>query len=145
MLHRNVKLLISCSIVSRYEIDPKTDLLMRAGLTITESTQGTVTILALKGYLDGHTYIELERRLEKALTDSTLNMVVDLAHLSYIASAGVGVFINGQHQLRKAGGNLQLVKPNDSVREIFAILGIESLFVIHDTLEAGLKAALTKS
>jgi anti-sigma B factor antagonist len=114
---------------------------MRSGLTITDTTQGTVTVLSLKGYLDGHTYVELERRLDKALTDGTHRLVVDLAELTYIASAGVGVFINGQHQLRKAGGSLQLVKPNDSVREIFNILGIESLFVIHDTLAGGVTAA----
>lgn len=114
---------------------------MRTGLTITDTTRNGVTILALKGYLDGHTYIEFERRLDKALADGTHRLVIDLSELSYIASAGVGAFINGQHQLRKAGGSLQLVKPNDSVREIFNILGIESLFVVHETVDAGVDAA----
>lgn len=114
---------------------------MRSGLQIIETSEGPVTVLALKGYLDGHTYVELEKRLDKALVDGTHRVVVLLSDLSYIASAGVGVFINGQHQLRKAGGNLQLVQPNDSVREIFNILGIESLFVIHETLAEGVAAA----
>lgn len=114
---------------------------MRSGLTLTETSHGTVTVLALKGYLDGHTFVELERRLDDALTAGSKRLVTDLSEVSYIASAGVGVLINGQHQLRKAGGSLQLVNPNDSVREIFNILGIESLFVIHESLASAVAAA----
>ncbi len=114
---------------------------MRTGLTITETTRKGATVLSLKGYLDGHTYIEFERRLDKALADGTYRLVIDLAELSYIASAGVGAFISGQHQLRKAGGSLQLAKPNDSVREIFNLLGLESLFIVHDTVDAAIAAA----
>ena len=49
--------------------------------------------------------------------------------------------LNAQHQLKKSGGNLQLVNPAQSVREIFSILGLESLFVIHENLDAGVAAA----
>ncbi len=114
---------------------------MRSGLTLTETIHGPVTVLALKGYLDGHTFVDLEQRLDHALTTGSKRLVVDLSEVSYIASAGVGVLINGQHQLRKAGGSLQLVNPNDSVREVFNILGIESLFVVHDTLPSAIAAA----
>lgn len=114
---------------------------MKAGLTITEETQGTVLIVHLAGYLDGHTCADLDRRVTALLKAGTKRLVIELSGLGYIASAGVGIFINTQHQLEKAGGNLQLVSPSPSVREIFAILGLESLFVIHDTLGQGVSAA----
>jgi len=114
---------------------------MKAGLTVSEETQGPVLIVHLAGYLDGHTCAELDRRITALIKAGAKRLVIELAGLSYIASAGVGIFINTQHIVEKAGGNLQLVSPSPSVREIFAILGLESLFVIHDTLSQGVTAA----
>jgi anti-sigma B factor antagonist len=115
---------------------------MKSGLTISESLSGTVQILKLSGYLDGHTFVELERSLDRSIKGGITRLVLDLADLTYIASAGVGVFINAQHQVRKLGGSLQLVNPAPSVREVFGILGLEAIFTIHATVDQGVKAAL---
>jgi anti-sigma B factor antagonist len=114
---------------------------MKSGLTISEREAPPVQVLTLTGYLDGHTFVELERRLEGLVAAGRTRLVIELSGLDYIASAGVGSFINCQHQVKRAGGNLQLVNPSASVREVFAILGLESLFVIHQTVEAGIAAA----
>ena len=98
-------------------------------------------VLTLDGYLDGHTFVDLERRLEGLVKAGRTRLVIELSGLNYIASAGVGSFINCQHQMKSAGGTLQLVNPSSSVREVFAILGLESLFIIHQTLDAGIAAA----
>jgi anti-sigma B factor antagonist len=118
---------------------------MKAGLTIREETVAGVRVVHLSGYLDGHTCAELDRHLAPLLKSGAHRVVMELSGLGYIASAGVGVFINAQHHLEKSGGNLQLVNPGTSVKEIFAILGLESLFVIHPTLAAGLAAAGAKA
>lgn len=114
---------------------------MKSGLTISERDALPVLVLTLTGYLDGHTFLELERRLDGLAKAGKTRLVFELAGLIYIASAGVGAFINCQHQVTRAGGSLQLVSPSPSVREIFSILGLETLFVIHDTTEAGIAAA----
>ena len=114
---------------------------MKSGLTITESRVDEVLVLKLSGYLDGHTFVELEKSLDAAIKGGSHRVVIDLAELTYIASAGVGVFINSQHQVRKHGGSLQLVNPAPSVREVFGILGLEVIFTIHQTVEQGLRAA----
>jgi len=119
-----------------YEDEP-----MKSGLTISERNALPVHVLTLTGYLDGHTFVELERRLDGLVKAGKTRLVLELAGLSYIASAGVGAFINCQHQVQRAGGNLQLVNPSPSVREIFAILGLETLFVIHETTDDGIAAA----
>lgn len=113
----------------------------KPGLAISESFNGDVLILRLAGYLDGQTFVELERRLQELFKAGKNRLVLELSGLSYIASAGVGVFINSQHQARGAGGSLQLVNPSASVREIFSILGLEAIFVIHPTVDAGVAAA----
>src|SRR5258708_31786366 len=117
---------------------------MNSGLIITEERAGSqkqVLVLRLSGYLDGHTFVDLERKLDAIFKPGSARVVIELSGLTYIASAGLGVFINGQHQAANSGGSLQLVNPTPSVREIFSILGLESLFVIHDTLDQGVEAA----
>ncbi|MEK7412252.1 MAG: STAS domain-containing protein [Planctomycetota bacterium] len=114
---------------------------MKQGLKITETAAGPVQILHLQGYLDGHTFVELERKVEALLKVGKTRLVIELSALSYIASAGVGVFINSQHQAKTKGGTVQLVNPSASVREIFSILGLASIFTIHDTIDQGVKAA----
>ena len=78
---------------------------------------------------------------EATRRDKGSRIVVELSGLSYIASAGVGVFINGLHKARAGGGSLQLATPSQSVREIFGILGLESVFTIHDSIEEAVAAA----
>jgi anti-sigma B factor antagonist len=114
---------------------------MKSGLQIGESAAGAVRVLRLQGYLDGHTFVDLERRLDALLKERGGRVVVELSGLTYIASAGVGVFINGLHKARAGGGSLQLATPSQSVREIFGILGLESVFTIHDTIESAVQAA----
>lgn len=114
---------------------------MKQGLKITEADAGPVHVLHLQGYLDGHTFVDLERKVDTLLKTNQIRLVFELSALSYIASAGVGVFINSQHKAKLRSGSVQLVNPSASVREIFSILGLGSLFTIHDTLEQGVKAA----
>lgn len=115
--------------------------MMKTGLTIRESAHGAVRVLHLSGYLDGHTFVDFERRVRALLAEGQARLVIDLSALTYIASAGVGVIINGQHQAKQRGGSVQLVNPSPAVREIFGILGLGAIFTIHDSLEAGIAAA----
>lgn len=114
---------------------------MKPGLTIIENRTGSVLILKVGGYLDGHTAVELEQRMNSLMQAGSHRLVIDLSTLTYIASAGVGVLISLQHQAKTAGGGLQLVNPSPSVREIFSILGLQTILAIHDSLDAGVKAA----
>lgn len=114
---------------------------MKSGLTISESLTDDVLVLKLSGYLDGHTFVDLEKSLDAAIKRGSHRIVIDLAELTYIASAGVGVFINSQHQVRKHDGSLQLVNPAPTVREVFGILGLEAIFTIHQTVDQGVRAA----
>lgn len=114
---------------------------MKNGLTISDSTVDGIHILKLGGFLDGHTFIELERKLEGMLKSGRMRLVMDLSGLTYIASAGVGVFIKWQAQARDHRGSLQLANAGPNVREIFDILGLDALFTLHATLPEAVQAA----
>lgn len=114
---------------------------MKNGLTINEAWSDGVHVLTLSGFLDGHTFVEIERKLDALIKAGKNRIAVDLSGLNYIASAGVGAFINGQHLAKKAGGGLEIGNASTSVREIFDILGLEAIFTIHETMPEAIKAA----
>ena len=114
---------------------------MKPGLTFADNRVGSVHVLKVGGFLDGHTAVELERKLGDVMKAGINRLVIDLSTLTYIASAGVGVLINIQHQAKKAGGGMNLVNPSPSVREIFSILGLETILEIYASVDEGVSAA----
>lgn len=114
--------------------------MQKSGLSLSTSTIQNVVLVRIAGYLDGHTFVELEKHLDQLIKHGQKRLVLDLSELGYIASAGVGLFINTQHRL-KDEGSVQLVNPSPGVREIFNILGLDTIFTIHPTISAGVAAA----
>ncbi len=114
--------------------------MQKSGLTLSTTTMNNVVLVRLVGYLDGHTFIDLEKHLDHLIKHGQKRLVLDLSELGYIASAGVGLFINTQHRL-KEDGSVQLVNPAPGVREIFNILGLDTIFTIHQTIADGVTAA----
>ena len=112
----------------------------KSGLTLSTSTIQNIVLVRMAGYLDGHTFMELEKHIDSLIKHGQKRLVLDLSELGYIASAGVGLFINTQHRL-KDDGSVQLVNPSPGVREIFNILGLETIFTIHPSVAAGVAAA----
>jgi anti-sigma B factor antagonist len=113
----------------------------KTGLTLSDSDSDGVSIVRVGGYLDGHTIMSLERHIDLMCRSGRKRLVLELSGLAYIASAGVGLFINLSHRLSGQGGRLELVSPSDSVKEIFTILGLDTILTIHPTLEDGVAAA----
>jgi len=114
---------------------------MAATLNIDQRNEGPVTVLTLTGSLDGHTFVQMEKTMKDLVEADHKVFVIELSDLAYIASAGIGVFINIQQSVSNDGGGLILVNPSPVVREVFDILGLQALFQIHDGTDAALAAA----
>lgn len=97
---------------------------------ITESESSTVKILYLEGFLDAHTSSVLENTLNKLLDRKQFNIVVNFRKLSYISSAGLGVFMAYIEQARINGGDIKLCEMNEKIFNIFDMLGFPLLFEI---------------
>lgn len=110
-------------------------------LTIAQRNVDRVVILRLSGTLDGHTAIQLERQMQGLLDAGDRVFLFELDTLDFIASAGVGVLINIQQRVAEDGGGVLLAAPTPMVKEVFAILGLQTLFPIHADTAAALAAA----
>jgi anti-sigma B factor antagonist len=88
------------------------------------------SVLELKGYLDAHTAPDLENTFQKLLTDKKFNIVVNCKDLTYISSAGLGVFMAYIEDVRKNKGDIKLTNMSAKVYNVFDLLGFPVLYEI---------------
>src|SRR6185503_5039379 len=89
------------------------------------------TLLYPKGFLNAHTVRQFEGALQKALENKRFKIVVNCEGLLYIASAGLGAMMGAIEEIRGNGGDLRLANLNETVRNIFEILGFHHLYHVY--------------
>ena len=100
-------------------------------LTVESRDVGGVVLLYPKGFINAHTVRLFEGALQKAISLKQFKIVVNCSGLSYIASAGLGALMGAIEEIRGSGGDLRLSSLNDTVRNIFEILGFNHLYQIY--------------
>jgi anti-sigma B factor antagonist len=103
------------------------------------SQEGDVSVLALDGYLDAHTAPQFEKVMQEEYDAGRVRILVDCAGLTYISSAGLGVFMSFVEDVREAGGDIKLCGMTPAVYQVFEILGFPELFQILPDRAAGLQ------
>jgi anti-sigma B factor antagonist len=104
---------------------------------IAQRERETVQVLELRGYLDAHTAPKLEEALQGLLKDERYNIIVNCKDLSYISSAGLGVFMAFIEDVRKHKGDIKLTNMTPKVYNVFDLLGFPLLYdILKDELEA---------
>ncbi|NIM19004.1 MAG: anti-sigma factor antagonist [Candidatus Latescibacteria bacterium] len=94
---------------------------------ISGKDHGEVSILQVSGYLDTTTAGELENALYNLLKRDQYKIVVDLSGVTYISSAGWGIFIGEIKEIRSNGGDLKLAGMIGDVHEVFQLLEFHSI------------------
>jgi anti-anti-sigma factor len=72
--------------------------------------------------------------VSSSLGEGASSMVVDMADVERIDSAGVGGLIRLLHHLHGRGGQLAVYGCNDRVGQVLRICELESILNVHDTL-----------
>lgn len=98
--------------------------------SVARSTEGDLTVLALEGFLDAHTAPEFEAAIQKEIDENRIQLVVDCSKLTYISSAGLGVFMGFIEELRERGGDIKICGLTPKVEQVFEILGFHALYDI---------------
>jgi len=98
-----------------------------------------IVFVAVQGFLDAHTFEEMEKTITDLFDAGTYRLVVDLSKLDYISSAGAGVFIGAIGTAQENEGNIVLMKPSPNVKEVFDLLGLSQIFPFAGDVEAAQK------
>jgi len=89
-----------------------------------------INFIYLRGYLDAHTAPQLEDAIKKSKDDGMNKIIVNFSDLSYISSAGLGVFMAFIEEIRESGGDIKLCSMEPKVFTVFDLLGFPLLFEI---------------
>ncbi len=89
-----------------------------------------INVLDLKGYLDAHTAPELEKTFQSLIDTNRFRIIVNCRDLTYISSAGLGVFMAYIEDVRRNQGDIKLSNMSPKVFNVFDLLGFPLLYEI---------------
>jgi anti-sigma B factor antagonist len=108
-------------------------------LIISEERNNTLVLLTLRGTIETTNASGLEETLERIINDRCYRIVVDLSAITYISSAGWGIFISEIKRIRRNGGDIKLAAMTPEVREVFELLEFNSILKPFPDREAAVR------
>lgn len=105
----------------------------------TEEHSADVGILNIEGDIDIYNTSDLKRTVNELIDGANKKHIIfNLGGVPYIDSSGIGALIATLTKLKKSGGTLKIVNPQDSVRKVFELTKMTSFFDIFDKMEDAL-------
>ncbi|TAG05822.1 MAG: anti-sigma factor antagonist [Cytophagia bacterium] len=108
-------------------------------MQIKEYTEKSIYTIEIIGDLDASSAIQLDQILEKVVENGTKKVLIDCKNLMYIASAGLGVFVSHIETFKEQNVFCVLYDMSDKVKNIFQILGLDTLLKIVKDRETALQ------
>lgn len=99
------------------------------GMDIKERVVGGVSILDLAGKVVlGEGDLQVKERIKDLLSDGQRRILLNLAEVTYIDSAGLGSLISGYTTVKREGGSLKLVNLTKRIQDLLAITKLITVF-----------------
>lgn len=97
-------------------------------------------VVEASGRIDSSTAGEFEEALTQAMENGHKNLVLDLAEVDFLSSAGLRAMVNARKSLQAMGGNLCLAQPSERVVDTLEIAGLHVLFNSYPDRESAIGA-----
>jgi len=110
-------------------------------LYINERREGDVAVLDLKGRIriNGGT-LALHRSIRCLVEEGKTKILLDLAGVTYIDSAGLGELISSRLTMTNKGGQLKLVHLTQQLQDLMTISKLLAVFDVFDNEEDALSS-----
>jgi anti-sigma B factor antagonist len=111
------------------------------GLQISEKDSAGVTVLTLSGRVTlGEESSQLRAKLKDLLAAGKTRVVLDLADVSYIDSAGLGTLVAGYTSARSQGAGMKLANLTKKFDEQLHITKLVTVFDVYNSVEEAIKS-----
>jgi anti-sigma B factor antagonist len=94
------------------------------------------SVVALSGHLDFSSRKALRAVIDENLAQGCCDFVLDLHHVDFVDSSGLGALIACYSTVRKQGGGMTLVRLPQQVHDLMEMTKLTAFFDISDTEEA---------
>ena len=107
--------------------------------------QSNVWMVGANGRLDQSLNTKLEETLNELLDNGHYHLVVDLTQTTYINSGGLRCLVSAWRRAKANEGSLALCGLNSRLQEIFAMVGFDKVFEIHEDCATARALARSKT
>lgn len=105
-------------------------------MDITERKVGNFFIVDVTGKIDRlNDSVGLKSVITRLIEKGNSHIAVNLKRVTYIDSGALNVIIYGYNTLTKNGGDLVLIGPNNYVKDVLEIVGLNKIVKIYSTEE----------
>ncbi|MEB2288588.1 MAG: STAS domain-containing protein [Anaerolineae bacterium] len=107
-------------------------------MRITKHDRNGIAVFVLEGRVDSVGAGEMDAALQTAVGEGRHRIVLDMAGVTYINSAGLRTLADILTRNRASDGDLRLVALTPKVERVFKIIGFDRFFDHYESLEAAL-------
>ena len=107
-------------------------------MEITTRNVNDVKVVQIEGELDTSSSPEAHQQLDQLREKGAKKILLDMAKLDFISSAGLRVLLATAQELKQDGGDLRVCSLNESVKEVFDLSGFSTLLMVLDNEEKAL-------
>ena len=107
-------------------------------MEITTQDVNDVKVVRIEGELDTGSSPEAQKQLDQMRAQGAKKILLDMAKLDFISSAGLRVLLATAQELKQNGGDLRVCSLNESVKEVFDLSGFSTLLMVLDNEDKAL-------
>jgi anti-sigma B factor antagonist len=96
-------------------------------------------IVRADGEIDAHTVHAFHETVAEAASLAS-HVIIDLSHVTFVDSSGLGGLIAARTSARHSGGSLALVSPPPMVRRLLGSTQLHDVFAIYESLDEAVHA-----
>lgn len=111
------------------------------GLRFASQVLKGIHVLGVGGEIDYSVKEQFENALRSAVDGVHSPLVIDLTDVRYMDSTGLNALARTKTRMTARGDRLFIVLPQQHLQKVFAIVGFDKIFRIHETLEDAVAAA----
>lgn len=104
-------------------------------ISLKENKQHDISEIRVDGVIDTITSAELEEVIDSLIKRQRHKLIIDLAGVNYISSAGWGIFISHIKDIRNNEGDIKLANMTPDVYEIYELLEFDNVLKAFASVE----------
>src|ERR687895_2009278 len=110
-------------------------------MQMTERQSGSVTVLDLSGKITlGDDGTLLKDKLHSLLHQGKKNVLLNLAKVSYVDSAGLGALVSAYTTVTREGGTLKLANVTKKLEDLLSITKLLTVFETFDSEDEAIRS-----
>lgn len=102
-------------------------------MNVNISSRDDVTLVEVNGRVDSMTANDLGSALSGTIEGGHTQIVLDLAGVDYMSSAGLREIVSALKKVKKMSGDVRIAQPSERVLEVLEMAGLDTIIQIYST------------